>query len=112
MKKTSLLLAALLASAAFAMAADMKLFYDKPAKDWETEALPIGNGRLGAMIFGSVEREQIQFNEDSLWTGDEADTGSYQNFGELFVEHRVNLVAQHAENVEAREDRVSELHVL
>ena len=86
MKKTLLLLAALLASAAFAMAADMKLFYDKPAKDWETEALPIGNGRLGAMIFGGVEREQIQFNEDSLWTGDEADTGSYQNFGELFVE--------------------------
>ena len=86
MKKTSLLLAAILASAASAMAADMKLFYDKPAKDWETEALPIGNGRLGAMIFGGVEREQIQFNEDSLWTGDEADTGSYQNFGELFVE--------------------------
>jgi alpha-L-fucosidase 2 len=86
MKKTSLLLAALLVSAASAMAADMKLFYDKPAKDWETEALPIGNGRLGAMIFGGVEREQIQFNEDSLWTGDEADTGSYQNFGELFVE--------------------------
>ena len=48
MKKTSLLLAALLASAAFAMAADLKLFYDKPAKDWETEALPIVNVGLGA----------------------------------------------------------------
>ncbi len=81
-----LLLAFLLTSAASAMAADMKLFYDKPAKDWETEALPIGNGRLGAMIFGGVERERIQFNEDSLWIGDETDTGAYQAFGDLFID--------------------------
>lgn len=45
-----------------------KLFYEQPAKDWN-EALPIGNGRLGGMIFGGVEFEQIQLNEDSVWYG-------------------------------------------
>jgi len=46
----------------------MKLQYDKPARAW-TEALPLGNGRLGAMVFGGVERERIQLNEDTLWSG-------------------------------------------
>ncbi len=45
-----------------------KLFYNEPAEKW-TEALPIGNGRLGAMIYGGVEQEHIQFNEETLWTG-------------------------------------------
>ncbi len=62
------------------------LWYQAPAQGWETEALPIGNGRLGGMIFGGVDREHIQFNEDSLWIGDEHDTGSYQAFGDLHVE--------------------------
>ncbi|MFM8981401.1 MAG: glycoside hydrolase N-terminal domain-containing protein, partial [Spartobacteria bacterium] len=88
MKTPTLLLTILLAlgTAVFAGDSASMIWFDKPAKDWETEALPIGNGRLGAMIFGGVEREQIQFNEDSLWTGDETDTGAYQNFGDLFVE--------------------------
>jgi alpha-L-fucosidase 2 len=46
----------------------LKLWYDKPAVEW-TEALPIGNGRLGAMIFGGTERERIQFNDNTLFTG-------------------------------------------
>ncbi len=62
------------------------LFYSQPARDWEREALPIGNGRLGAMIFGDIAREHIQFNEDSLWIGDENDTGAYQAFGDLYIE--------------------------
>ena len=44
------------------------LWYDKPASKW-VEALPVGNGRLGAMVFGSVEKERIQLNEDSVWAG-------------------------------------------
>ncbi|MBC7650537.1 MAG: glycoside hydrolase family 95 protein, partial [Deinococcales bacterium] len=44
------------------------LWYEKPAKDWN-EALPIGNGRLGAMIFGRVKEELLQMNEQTLWTG-------------------------------------------
>ncbi|MBB4937233.1 alpha-L-fucosidase 2 [Streptosporangium album] len=48
---------------------DLSLWYDRPATDWETQALPIGNGALGAKVFGGVASEQIQFNEKSLWTG-------------------------------------------
>ena len=61
------------------------LWYNQPATDWEKEALPIGNGRLGAMLFGSAPQERIQFNEESLWIGDETDTGAYQAFGDVFV---------------------------
>lgn len=42
--------------------APLTLWYDKPAQNWD-EALPIGNGRAGAMVFGGVEKEQLQLNE-------------------------------------------------
>lgn len=48
---------------------ELKLWYDHPADTWN-EALPVGNGRLGAMVFGGVEKEHIQFNEETLWTGE------------------------------------------
>ncbi|PQV50209.1 alpha-L-fucosidase 2 [Jejuia pallidilutea] len=48
--------------------AEFKLQYDEPAKKW-TEALPVGNGTLGAMIYGGVAQEHIQFNEETLWRG-------------------------------------------
>ncbi len=44
------------------------LWYRQPAEKW-TDALPIGNGRLGAMVFGGVESERLQLNEDTLWSG-------------------------------------------
>jgi alpha-L-fucosidase 2 len=44
------------------------LFYRHPAKEW-VEALPIGNGRLGGMVFGGVPAERIQLNEDTFWSG-------------------------------------------
>ncbi|MEJ7560787.1 MAG: glycoside hydrolase family 95 protein [Pedobacter sp.] len=47
---------------------DLKLHYTQPAVMW-TEALPVGNGRLGAMVFGKVDEELIQLNEASLWSG-------------------------------------------
>ena len=68
-----------------APASETKLWYDKPATKWMQEALPIGNGYMGAMLFGGVEADQIQFNEESLWIGDEGDTGSYQAFGDVWV---------------------------
>ena len=46
----------------------LSLWYRQPARQW-SEAMPLGNGRLGAMVFGGVEEERIQFNEDTLWTG-------------------------------------------
>jgi hypothetical protein len=51
--------------------APLTLWYAQPARDWQKEALPIGNGRLAAMLFGTVPREHIQFNEESLWIGDQ-----------------------------------------
>jgi alpha-L-fucosidase 2 len=47
---------------------DLTLWYRQPAASWN-EALPVGNGQLGAMIFGGVEDERIQLNEDTLWSG-------------------------------------------
>ncbi|WP_422769858.1 glycosyl hydrolase family 95 catalytic domain-containing protein [Plantactinospora sp. WMMC1484] len=58
----------------------LTLWYDEPAADWETQALPIGNGALGGMVFGRVAAETVQFNEKTLWTGGPGSAGGY-NFG-------------------------------
>jgi len=47
----------------------MKIWFNRPADSWN-EALPVGNGRLGAMIFGGIENEHIELNESSVWTGE------------------------------------------
>src|SRR5438128_6546315 len=46
----------------------LSLWYRRPARQW-VEALAVGNGRLGVMVFGGVERERLQLNEDTLWAG-------------------------------------------
>ncbi len=48
----------------------MKILFNKPADNWN-EALPVGNGRIGAMIFGNIENERLEINEESVWTGEE-----------------------------------------
>src|SRR4051812_34092930 len=53
----------------FAQKNDLKLWYDKPSgKVWE-KAMPVGNGRLAGMVYGNPERETIQLNEATLWSG-------------------------------------------
>jgi alpha-L-fucosidase 2 len=47
-----------------------RIWFNSPASEWN-EALPVGNGRLGAMIFGNVEKERLELNEESVWTGSE-----------------------------------------
>ncbi|WP_372846522.1 glycoside hydrolase N-terminal domain-containing protein [Pontiella sp.] len=78
-------------------AAPLTLWYDRPAESWMKEALPIGNGPMGAMLFGGTEIERIQFNEISLWSGvretqpehigKEGDgrMGAHQAFGDIFI---------------------------
>lgn len=69
------------------------IWLNKPAGNWQSEAFPLGNGRLGCMVFGGMHEEHIQFNVDSLWTGDQnpsgeygtSGMGAYQNFGDLFI---------------------------
>lgn len=56
------------------------LWYDEPATEWMTEALPIGNGYTGAMFFGGLEEERIQISEGSLWSGGPG-SGHQYNFG-------------------------------
>lgn len=51
---------------------DLRLWYTQPAANWN-EALPIGNGRLGAMVFGGVAEEHLQLNEDTVWAGEKRD---------------------------------------
>ncbi|MBS1563767.1 MAG: glycoside hydrolase N-terminal domain-containing protein, partial [Bacteroidetes bacterium] len=46
----------------------LKLWYQQPAKAWE-EALPLGNARTGAMVFGGVAKERVQLNDNTLWSG-------------------------------------------
>ena len=64
----TLVLTVNLISAAVPPEGDYALWYDKPASKWE-EALPLGNGHLGAMVFGGASKERIQFNEHTVWTG-------------------------------------------
>ena len=56
----------------FAASSDLKLWFDSPATEF-TQALPLGNGRLGAMIFGGVTEEKIVLNEGTLWSGSPQD---------------------------------------
>ena len=83
MRTLLVLLALALASTAHAQ--PLSLWYDEPAREW-TDALPVGNGRLGAMVFGGVARERIQFNEDTVWTGqphDYSHAGASASLGPL-----------------------------
>src|SRR5215210_6259003 len=50
----------------------LRLWYRQPAANWN-EALPVGNGRLGAMVFGGVADERLQLNDDTLWSGGPSD---------------------------------------
>ena len=94
-RSVSMALLATLSSAALPLCAAEKLTLDylAPAneKQWSAQALPLGNGRLGCMIFGGVASEHLQFNVDSLWTGDAnpsgdyGSMGKYQNFGDLWI---------------------------
>ena len=57
-----------------------QLWYEAPATDWMTEALPVGNGYMGVMFFGEPDKEQLQFSEESLWAGGPGSSPLY-NYG-------------------------------
>lgn len=74
------------------------LWYDKPATEWMTQALPIGNGHVGAMFFGGVDEERLQFSEGSLWAGGknanpEYDFGLKRGAGQYLVKVRELMAA-------------------
>ncbi len=82
--KKSLLLTMMLLSASMTMTAQdntERLWYDSPAKIW-LEALPIGNGRLGGMVYGGTQNDEVQLNEDTFWSG-----GPHNNNSTTSIDH-------------------------
>lgn len=73
----------------------LRLLYDEPASKW-TEAMPLGNGRLGAMVFGAAATERLQLNEESLWAGEPNDvypdnfSQNIRTLQELVLEGRIS----------------------
>lgn len=82
-----------LSALAAAAAENLRLWQDFPARRWQSEYFPIGNGALGAMLDGGIKLDILQLNLDSLWTGDGnpsgnlASMGSYQSLGELRISY-------------------------
>ena len=87
-------------------AQDYKLWYAAPAEKW-TEALPIGNGRVGAMVFGGVKKDRIQFNEETLWTG-EPGNPNRQDAAKYLAEIRQLL----AEGKQKAAEQLAETHFM
>ena len=71
---------------------DIRLWYDAPAANWN-EALPLGNGRLGAMVFGDPQKEHLQLNENTLYSGEPSTT-----FTDVRIPHQRELVLSDAIN--------------
>ncbi|MBB3840523.1 alpha-L-fucosidase 2 [Runella defluvii] len=87
-------------------AQDYQLWYNTPAEKW-TEALPIGNGRVGAMVFGGVKKDRIQFNEETLWTG-EPRNPNRQDAAKYLAEIRQLL----AEGKQKAAEQLAEIHFM
>lgn len=83
---------------------EWKLWYDEPAVEWE-EALPVGNGRIGGMVYGGVASERVALNEDTLWAGFPRDTLNYEARRHLAAARKLLFEGRYAEAqrlVEAR----------
>jgi alpha-L-fucosidase 2 len=78
---------------------NLELWYNAPADEW-TDALPVGNGRMGAMVFGGAPRERIQFNESTVWTGGPR---SYAHAGAVEVLPRLRQLLFQGKQAEAEQ---------
>jgi alpha-L-fucosidase 2 len=85
--------------------ADLHLWYRRPAEEW-LQALPVGNGRLGAMVFGGVTEERLALNEDTFWSGGPRDTTNPEARAHL---EEVRALVRAGRYVEAQE--VAEAHL-
>ena len=74
----------------------LALWYDRPAAEW-LEALPVGNGRLGCMVFGGVGAERLQLNESSVWSGSPQDSDNPHALAALPEVRRLLLDGKYAE---------------
>ena len=83
-------------------ASSPSLWFKQPARLWE-EALPIGNGRLGGMVYGGVDHEKVQLNEDTFWTGSPYTPANKDTFSKLPELRRLILEGKEAEAQEKAE---------
>ena len=94
---------AVLAGSVWCRAADddktLKLWYRQPASEW-VQALPVGNGRLAAMVFGDASREHLQLNEDTIWSGEKRDRSNPEAPKAL---PRIRQLLQQGQPAEAQE---------
>jgi len=81
----------------------LKLWYRQPAGAW-TQALPVGNGRLAAMVFGDLRKEHLQLNEDTVWSGEKRDR-SNPEASKTFPEVRRLLLEGHPAEAQALAER-------
>jgi len=88
----------------------MVLWYRRPTSQW-TEALPIGNGRLGAMVFGGVDRERLQMNEDSLWSGKPIRRANPEAAEHLAEARRLLFEGRYAEGQKLVQEKIMGLHL-
>src|SRR5262245_52460624 len=81
----------------------MKLWHGQPAPQWD-HATPVGNGRLGAMIFGNTVRERIQLNEETLWSGGPRDTVNVEALSEIGNVRRMLFAGKPREAIELADE--------
>ena len=74
----------------------LTLWYERPASQW-VEALPVGNGRIGAMVFGGPAQERLQLNEDTLWAGGPYDPSNPEALGALTRVQELVFAGRYAE---------------
>lgn len=89
---------------------DLKLWYDKPAEKW-VEALPLGNGRLGTMVFGGVKTERIQLNEESLWTGGPTQRSNPEALANLDKVRQLLFEGKYDEGDKLAQDKIMGLRI-
>jgi alpha-L-fucosidase 2 len=87
-------LLALVAAVTVVAADPLTLHYVRPANEW-VEALPVGNGRLGAMVFGGIHQERLQLNEDTLWAGGPYDPANPEALAALPEVRRLIAAGDH-----------------
>ena len=90
---TKIIASVLFVTASIAAASDL-LWYRQEAANWN-EALPIGNGRLGGMVFGGVQSDRIQLNEDTVWAGEKRDRNNPEAAKNLAEVRRLLFAGNH-----------------
>ena len=89
----------------FAEKSKLKLWYKQPASNWN-EALPVGNGSLGAMIFGGIQKERIQLNEETVWTGEPVDRANPEAKKYLAVVRNLLFEGKYAEAEKLAQEKI------